>query len=827
MGRIAGKTLEDLAWGDLLAHLAERCHTERGAAAARALPFCATAAGAAARIAEVAEARLLHQLQAPLPLGGVRTIDDLLGRVEKGGDLVGAELVAVGETVAAFARVKRHLAERRETAPRLHELADPLRELPHVSGPILDSFEEGGRLADHASTELGPMRRKVAKLHEELSRRASGMLDDPGISPYLQDRFYTQRDDRYVVPLRADARSRVKGIVHGTSQSGQTVFVEPDEIVELNNRLKIAESDVAEEERRILAQLSGFVREEAGAIREAVEIATRLDVIDGSARLADALDASEPELDRDGGLRLVQARHPLMVLAGRECVPNDIVLAAGATMILSGPNAGGKTVALKTAGVAALMARAGLPVAAAPGSTVPFYQTVETDIGDDQSIERNLSTFSAHILRVNEFLAAARPGALLLVDELAVGTEPEQGAALAQAVLETLAAAGAQAIVTTHYERLKALATGDPRFVNASVGFDLARMAPTFRLHLGVPGSSGALLVARRLGLPGEVVGRAEAILGDRRTGVEELLTAAAEERRRLDTERREVERARRDADTARRDAEAAQREAKTRVEALRKGAHDEALAALRRARDEADRLRKRLGKGGGEEVAAARAELADLGERVAGHAPAAPAPRGRAASEGELTVGREVFVAKLGGRGTVVAAPDRGRVTVQVGGLRTVCAIDEVRLEDRAAGGAEPSRGRAGSSRANAGSKEPPPPHRGRGGSYHTQQANVQPVTHPTIGPPGEDLAPMRTGDNSLDLRGNRVDDALPEIDRFLDDSLLAGREVVFLIHGHGTGALKAAVREHLDVHAAVSRWRPGAEKEGGDGATVVWLDV
>src|SRR5262249_37290033 len=253
---------------------------------------------------------------------------------------------------------------------------------------------------------------------------------------------------------------------------------------------------------------------------------------------------------------LRRARHPLMVLAGRVCVPNDIELGAGQALVVSGPNAGGKTVALKTAGLAALMARAGLHIAADEGSRRPFYNVVETDLGDDQSLERNLSTFSAHVMNILSFLEHATPGALILVDELAVGTDPDQGSALAQAVLEALADKGAQTIVTTHYERLKALPTGDKRFVNASVGFDLERMAPTFKLPLGLPRASGAFLVARRLGLPGPILGRAEALLGDRRAGIEELLTAVAEERRRLDAERAAADTARREADAARREAE-------------------------------------------------------------------------------------------------------------------------------------------------------------------------------------------------------------------------------------------------------------------------------
>src|SRR5262249_21802117 len=289
-------------------------------------------------------------------------------------------LVAVGETVLGCARLRRHVRGHAAEAPLLAARVDAIAELPHVSGPILDSFEEGGRLADHASPELGPMRRRVASLHEELARRGNGLLDDDAIAPFLQDRFWTQRDERYVVPLRADARARVKGIVHGTSQSGHTVFVEPEAVVDLNNRLKIAESEVADEERRIVAELSGYVREDLGAIRLALEGLEKLDVLDRAARLADALQASAPALAVDGELALRRARHPLMVTAGRTCVPNDVALAPAQSLVVSGPNAGGKTVALKTAGLCALLVRAGLHIPALDGSKVPWYEIIETDI---------------------------------------------------------------------------------------------------------------------------------------------------------------------------------------------------------------------------------------------------------------------------------------------------------------------------------------------------------------------------------------------------------------------------------------------------------------
>jgi DNA mismatch repair protein MutS2 len=529
-----GDTLAQLGWHQIIDDLARRCRTAPGERRVRGLGFVSDPAAARARMAEIAEARQLRAAGAALPFGGVVDVREPVGRSVKNAVLEPAELVAVGETARGCDRLRRHLREERERAPRLSARAEAVPELGHVFHPILEAFDEAGRLHDHASDELAARRRHAAHLRGELDRRARDLLDDRRWADALQDRFYTQRDERVVLPIKVEARGRVRGIVHDTSHSGQTVFVEPEALVELGNQLVLAQHAVADEERRILTELSGFVAEDAEPILRALEIAGELDALAAAADQADALDASAPAIDADGGIELLRARHPIMELGGRPCVPNDVRLARGSGLVVSGPNAGGKTVALKTTGLAVLMARAGLHVAAAPASTVPWIERVESDIGDPQSLEKDLSTFSGHLVRLAGILRSADASTLILLDELCVGTEPEQGAAMAQAVLEALVARGAQVMVATHYERLKALGASDPRFANASVGFDLEAMLPTFQLHLGVPGTSGALVLARRLELDGDVVARAESLLGDRRADIEELLVSLADERDRL-----------------------------------------------------------------------------------------------------------------------------------------------------------------------------------------------------------------------------------------------------------------------------------------------------
>jgi len=731
-------------------------------------------------------------------------------RADKGGLLEAFELIAVAETAQGLARLRKHLRRHADTAPRLAAVAERIEDLGHVYHPILDSFDSEGLLLDHASDDLGPLRRRAKKVEAELDGRAESLVSSTRLGPYLQDNYFTQRDERYVLPIKVESRFFVKGIVHGTSQSGQTLFLEPEELVDLNNSRKLAECDVQDEERRILERLTGFVAEDREAFFAALDAATKLDQVAAGARLADDTDANVPSIARDGAVELRNVRHPLMLLAGRACVANDIVMEPRSALILSGPNAGGKTVALKTVGLAAVMTRAGLPVAANSGSRVPWFTSIESDIGDSQSLENDLSTFSAHLLQLNRVLGSADEHTLVLIDEIAVGTEPEQGAALAEAVLETLVARGVPTLVTTHYERLKALAAGDSRFANASVGFDLEEMKPTFRLHLGIPGSSGALQVARRLGLEPEVAERAEALLGEGRASVEELLATLADRRSQLEEACAGAEQDREDAKAELRAAEAARAAAQAEKKRIHRDMHSEAVAALRRARVELDNARtgvKRRRKDA-DSLRAVGKEIDKLAGDVAEHAPEGPPPPGVPARIEDLTPGTEVFVTSLGGRGRVVSEPGRGKVTIQVGNVRTTAAVSDIRLDP---------------SKAPASPRAKKQPHVQRPhGRAEERRRGVD-----LVRADDEGRAPARTRDSTLDLRGERVDDAMAALERYLDESLLVVRDVVFVIHGHGTGALRNAVREQVKQHAAVEKFRPGKPTEGGDGVTVIWLDV
>jgi DNA mismatch repair protein MutS2 len=817
--------LDDLGWPTLLDHWAKRCATKRGENAVRANAMFDAIDDARARVEEVSQARELAARDLRLPLGGIVDVAAAIDRVVKSAALEAAELVAVASTGRSLAKLREHLDEHAAIAPRLAAHGARLADLGHVFHPILDAFGTDGRLVDHASDELGSLRRAAASIKATLQQRMDALLTDERFSAYLQDSYYTQREDRYVLPVRTDGKGFVKGIVHGTSQSGQTMFIEPEEIVDLNNRLKLAEAEVMAEERRIYIKFSGWIAEEADGFLASLSAAEVLDVIAAAAIMADDTISAAPILAEQPRIGLLHARHPLMLLAERRCVANDVTVGAGQTLVISGPNAGGKTVALKTVGLAALMARAGLHLTCESGSAIGWFHDVVTDIGDAQNLDKDLSTFSGHVVNLRELLVRAAPGMLILIDEIAVGTDPEQGASLAQAVLEALADKGVTGLVSTHYDRLKQLGAAhdervahpqdsaseglvDAKFANASVGFDLEKLEPTFKLHLGMPGSSGALAVATRMGLGKAIVERARDLLGVQGAKVEDLLANVADQRRRIEQERAallaELEAAESERATTRLDRE----RANTRYEKQLRASHNEALGALRAARREIDEIRANLrAKQQAEALTVddardATRKLGTPGADIARLEPRRKLPPGTPATVESLTIGAPVIVPRLG-RCEVVTLAHDGKVEVRLGSMRALVPISDVLMDShRAARAAERERERV----------------------VESEKPDGNSVVL-IDGVPAGGKATSRTIDSTIDVRGQRVDEAVTAVDRFLDESLMASRDTAFVVHGHGTGALRSAIRTHLGGHKGIDKFRAGEPNEGGDGVTVAFL--
>lgn len=797
------RTLKELGWTELLAKLAQRCHSERAKQAVADLPLHKEAPAIEALLDQVSEARELHGSGDPLPFGEVFELRPVLARLDKEGVLSGPTLLQVAETLRSLARLARFLRDHRGRAPSLAAIADDIDDLESIWGAIDDCFEPDGELADHASRELGDLRKRTADLKQKLIREMKRLMDSPRIARYLQDSFYTQRENRFVLPVRADAGGAVEGSVLGSSASGATLFVEPREVVGLNNQLKVAELAVHREEARILGELSQLVAEETEAIGENLAVGCELDLLDARARLAVDLDAVRPRLAEDGQLYLRAARHPLLVLAGVDVVPNELELGAGQALLISGPNAGGKTVALKTAGLCALMVRAGMLLPVGFDSIIPIYTRVLAEIGDAQSLEQNLSTFTAHLAQLLGFLELADAQSLVLIDEIATGTDPGQGEALAQALLEELVARGAMLIATTHYEGLKALPTHDARFVNANVGFDLARMQPTFALHIGAPGTSFALAVARKLGLDETVAQRAESLLADAENELSKLLVQLAGQRTELAQAIEAAESDKRAAEAEKRRYERKLAELTDKAQRALTIAHAAGIEELKSARMELARARGILRKERRDQSQLHQIDrqLDAASRKLAAHEPLRPAPEARPPAEEELVPGQRVFVRRLGGTAEIINPPRRGRVEVLFGGMHTLISIDEIEL---------PTAGAAGKGK-------------GTGGDAQSKQSKQS----KTALPPGAKhvMTDERSIDNTLDLRGQRVEDALREADTFIDQALLEGRDVVYILHGRGSGALRQAIGEHLRRSPVVARSRLAEPDAGGDAITIVDL--
>lgn len=750
-------------------------------------------------MAQAREAARLLEEGRPLPVGEVADVTAALERARVGGVLAPEELVAVGRMLASARALRRFLAPRRAELPALFAgcATDPT--LDDLADEIAGSFEADGTLADRATPRLRELRGEWQAARQRMLARMDELMRR--YEPIVQDHYVTEREGRWVLPVRSDAHERFPGIVHSTSSSGATLFVEPRAVIPMGNRLKVLEAEVRREEQAAYARLTALVADALPSADGAAQALGLADLRAGMAKLAHDLSLTFPVVIDEPRLDLLAARHPLLALETKDVVPSDLSLEAGCALVVSGPNAGGKTVTLTTLGLAALMVRAGMPVACDDGSTVGLFDVVLTDVGDDQSLQKNLSTFSAHVTNLAGVLADTSRGALVLLDELAGGTDPREGEALAAALLDSLCARGGAVAVTTHYEGLKAQAAADTRFKNASVGFDLSTMTPTFRLAIGVPGGSSALAVARRFGIPGPVVERAERFLTREDQSFEQVVKRLDDERAALELARLAAQKTEEQAREARDRLEGELRALKEREKKTLSDEAAELLDRLRRAREELRAAQARLRS---KKVDAAGLREAERAlDRVSGEvAVGGPVDRalGRADASQEngerppLTTvrkGDRVWVTRVRAEADVIEVLGGGSVKVAAGPLKMTVSMGELRAVvdlDRA---------------------PPPPPGPSR----------------PRVGRAQSSDNPIATGDNTCDLRGLRVDDGVAMANAFLDRALGSGQDVVFLLHGHGTGALREALRKELTSSRYVARSRPGSSDQGGDAVTVVWL--
>jgi DNA mismatch repair protein MutS2 len=790
------KTRSDLEWDRVLAAVADRCEGPLGRQLAVELPFAATREEARASLAQAAEASQLLGDDQPVPVGDVDDVRDAIERARVGGVLAPVELRAIGRLLGSARVLRRFLAARRAAVPALFEACSTDPTLDALADEIAGSFEPDGTLADRASPRLRELRGEWHAARQRMLSRLEDLMNR--YEAVLQDRFVTEREGRWVLPVRSDAHERFPGIVHATSTSGATLFVEPRAVVPMGNRLKVLEAEVRREEEAVYTRLTGLVSDALSSVEAAARALALADVRAATARLARDLELVFPEVVDEPRLDLRRARHLLLALDLPRVVPSDLTLEAGRAIVVSGPNAGGKTVALKTMGLAALLVRAGVPVPCAEGSVVGLFDVVLTDVGDDQSLQKNLSTFSAHVSNLSGILLETTRGALVLLDELAGGTDPREGEALAAGVLDSLCARGGAVAATTHYEGLKALALADARFVNASVGLDLGTMSPTFQLAMGVPGSSSALAVARRFGMPSTVIDRAERFLTREDQNFEAVVKRLHDERAALELARSAADEREREAHHTRVRLEAELETARSREKRTLSEEARELMDRLRRARDDLRAAQARLRAKKVEPEALREAERAI--ERVAGEVAIGGGlerlvmrvdeePREPVRGP-ELRKGARVWVPRLRAEAEVVEVIGGELVRVAAGPLKLTVAASELR---------SPAKQEASASR---------------------------PVlrTVSRVSPPAED-APIQTRDNTCDVRGLRADDAVAMATTFLDRALNEGRHAVFVLHGYGTGALRDAIRKELARSSYVSRFRAADPDQGGEGVTVVWL--
>lgn len=786
-GRPGGRGIE---WDSLLAVLARETRTAMGRDRAEtAEPFSERSVILEA-IDATRQAREAISLVGAPPLDGIPDIRPALARCSTSGTVLdGADLIAMLPVLDASPRLRAHGERARAVAPDLAARTGRLPRLEPLGTAIRRALDDEGAVTDQASPRLAQLRRQIRARRQRLLESLERMFQSHDAERLFADRFVTVRHGRYVLPVRAEARARVRGIVHDRSQSGQTVFVEPEQLVEANNDLAQLIRDEEQETARVLAELTDAVRLRLAELEGLVDGIGELDWIFARAQAAERMGATVPSVDAGRTIALKTARHPLLLAQrwsdpSRSVVPVDVELdAERPLLVITGPNAGGKTITLKTLALCALMAQVGCHVPAAEGSRLPVFPRLFAIIGDDQSVAENLSTFSAFVKQIKAILAEAEPGSLVLLDELGAGTDPDEGAALAQAILEALDAAGALVVATTHLEPLKAFASTHPRARNASVEFDTERLAPTFRLRYDRPGQSYALAIAGRLGLAPDLIARAQSHRAADAARMSELI-AWLDEHTRSEAERT-IAMERRESESAARLAAAGEAEAKAHADArtIVERARAEAAALLgeirRAVSSEWDRLKR---------SERSRKSLEDSRQRVREAAvkiaKIAQQPE-ESAEMPSLEPGAMVKAEHLGVRGEIVAIAG-STATVRSGAVTIRVPLSALR--------------RAEAPDANS-----------RGDGWRS---------------PRQDPSPRDISSEIL-LLGRTTDEARDLVEKYLDDAFLAGLGTVRVIHGKGSGALRRAVRDLLSAHPLVASFRDGDAGEGGTGATVAALKV
>jgi DNA mismatch repair protein MutS2 len=783
-------TLERLEFAKVLERIAAGCMLSLGAAAARAimpttdLELIRTRSGRLAEGARILSAGHdfgVERFEDPAPIFDRAAVE--------GSALMPAELQTVAAVLRNADDLQKSFKRIRDTAPTLAKLSSDLVPNNELLEDINRTIEPDGTVSDDASPDLRRIRRAMEELQARIRARLEALIQNADVRKYLTDDYVTQRNGRNVIPVLAAQSGQVPGIIHDRSDTGHTVFIEPQFVVVMGNELRSLAADEQREVQRILRELTDRVRGHLWALRQTVRTLVEFDFVRAAARFAVAHRMTQPAFGTDGVFRVIRGRHPILedVLSptGRQVVPLDFVIGGGVrTIAVTGANAGGKTVCLKTLGLLTLMAQAGLLVPVDDGSAFVLFRRVLVDIGDEQSIEADLSTFSGHIQHVKGILEAAGPDSLVLLDEIGAGTDPVEGGALACAIIKALHQRGALTAVTTHLSQVKGFVHEQEGMENAAVQFDPETLTPTYNLVIGQPGASHALRIARRFGLPQDVLAEAEHLVDSKSIEMEGLLARLT-----LSLKKAEA-----DAETARREraeAEQARKELAERLEQLKadrksslRRAVEEARGLVENTRREMERALAEARKAGAEatakqlrrQVEAKREGFKKKARQLA------PKPRDALPLDG-IAVGRLVWVETMKRHGTVSQVDERrGKVTVDAGGISIEVDASAIMAADDEAHGEAPARGR----------------------TVVARPASVAP---------------------ELDLRGQRVEEALRNLERRLNEACLADLPSVRIIHGFGTGAVREAVHKALTNHPLIASFHYGQPREGGRGVTIAVL--
>ena len=780
------RTLRVLEYTRIRELLAEGALTPAGAEKCRQLEPADELTAVQALQAETEEATVILQYAGGHPMIAFPDVKPALVICEKGGSLSAGMLLNVAELLRASRAAQDALVTERENTPLLRAKAEGLFVSRSIEKDITDAIISEDEIADRASSELMNIRRHLRGAQDRIRDKLNQMIHSATLQKALQDPIITVRNNRYVLPVKAEYRSMVQGLVHDQSSSGATLFIEPMAAVEMGNELKQWEMKEQQEIARILAALSAEVAPYAAAIAETQEQLAELDFIFAKGLLSRRFFCVSPKMNNEGRLKIIRGRHPL--IDPEKVVPSTIWLGEEFTsLIITGPNTGGKTVTLKTVGLFTLMAQAGLQVPADPGTELAVFEQVFADIGDEQSIEQSLSTFSGHMTNIVEIMHEVTPRDLVLFDELGAGTDPTEGAALAQSILTRLLHIKVRTLATTHYSELKAFALTTQGVENASVEFDVETLRPTYRLSIGVPGKSNAFEISRRLGLPENLIDAARKLLSGNAIRFEDVIANAEYHRQVAEKERQLAEEANRETIRLRNEAEQLRKEMEQKREQALRKAREDAKHIVDQARRESESVIAELKKMK-KNAASGDASVNDLRRRLDKESDALAEGLGRGETDGgeapkTVKVGDQVKILTLGVEGTVLAPPDeKGEVRLQAGMMKFTAELSQLRLIRQA-----PAKEKT------------------------TVKAKTGMMT--------------RTVKSECDVRGMNLEEALDAVSLYLDEAVLAGLNEVYVIHGKGTGILRAGIQQDLRKNKHVKSFRRGMYGEGEDGVTVVTL--